>query len=361
MIDTAQHTRRDFFAGAMPNPALRRSSAFGMGFLGDLLGLSDSLLKMKRQAMNAIFEVITPLISQTSARETGLQALDEIDHIEELLTIWRGFSELAALNQNAASQSVAVSPELFEVLLLAQRVHRETQGAYDITSTPLSRCWGFFEKSGRKPEPEDLQTARECVSFNSVCINKQNRRVRFKKPGIELNPASIGKGYALDRALAVARHNGLENVLLNGGFSSALAHGSPFWQEGWHFDIRNPFDHSCPLARVCLKDRGFSSSGNELQHFEYQGKTYGHIIDPRSGYPVTHFANVNVLAPTAAEAEAYATAFYVMQFDEIQALCARRPELEVLILHTPDEDGRTKLSTINLKPESAEVMYDAKS
>ena len=263
------------------------------------LGLDRSYARLKREAMATDFEIIYCAYEKPETRAVGMKMLDEVDRIESIFNIWQGECELQKVNQRAAIEPVHVSKEVYNLVKIAQLYYKRTEGAYDITCTPLTRRWGFFQRQGRLPSPDELAEARNKTGMDFVELNNTEHTIFFKREGIELTPASIGKGFALDCALRIARQRGLKNVLTRGGFSSVCASGAPAWKTVWEINIRNPLDSSKPLAKIGLCDQGFSSSGDQLQHFVHEGKKYGHIIDPRTGWPAGHLSLVNVIAPTA--------------------------------------------------------------
>jgi thiamine biosynthesis lipoprotein len=230
---------------------------------------------------------------------------------------------------------VPVEPRLLEILRLAQRIHAETAGAYDITSTPLWRAWGFARREGRVPTPEQLAEARRYVGGKFVEIDPQARTVRFLQPGMELNLGSIGKGYALDRAAERLLAAGVGDFLLHGGQSSVLARGSRrsgTGRDGWTVGIHDPLRRGRRIGRLRLRDRALGTSGSANQSFRHGGRRYAHILDPRTGWPAEGVWSATVLAPTAAEADALSTAFFVMGADAAFRYCRTRPELAAVLV-----------------------------
>ncbi|HEV2667479.1 MAG TPA: FAD:protein FMN transferase [Blastocatellia bacterium] len=289
---------------------------------------------VSRAAMACRFEVTLPLEDQAGV-STARQALDEVDRLEARLTIFRESSEVSFINREAAASPVCVEQSLFSLLLLCRDLCRETGGAFDITSGPLSRCWGFLRRQGRIPEPDEIEAAKELVGGDKLLFDSESRAVRFARPGVEINLGSIGKGYALDRIAAVMRRR-VRTALLSAGSSSILAIGGG--NNGWTVGVRHPANKERRLAVARLRDAALSTSGGEEQFFEYSGKRYGHIIDPRTGWPADATANVTVIAssPTvgAAVTDALATAFYVGGPELAEAYCDAHPGVLVLMLES---------------------------
>ncbi|MEW6234336.1 MAG: FAD:protein FMN transferase [Candidatus Omnitrophota bacterium] len=350
--------RRSFFSEGFKKLAGQAAEALDLKNPLAFLGLDRSYVRMRREAMASHFEVIFGTYEKAQARETGMYVLDEIDRFDYLLNIWRGRSELKEVNERAALEPVPVGEEIAEMVKLAKRIHRETEGAFDITTTPLSRCWGFFQRKGVIPHPEDIEAAKKRIGMDGIALDEERKTIQFTKPDIEITPASIGKGLALDHAMKIARDRGLKDVLLNGGFSSVLASGAPAWKESWQIDVRNPFDCERPIARLQLKNQGFSSSGSEEQFFLHEGKRYGHIIDPRTGWPSCKVFSVSVVAPTAALAEALSTAFCVMGVEKTLEYCENRKDKDIgaILIPMPDDKGRSEIIASNFNTDCVEVL-----
>lgn len=282
--------------------------------------------------MATTFSVVLPF-GTPHARDAACKALDLIGHLERQLTVYDDGSEVSRLNRLAGRASVPVEPRLFGLLQLAARISEETAGAFDVTAGPLIKAWGFFERKGAVPLEADLTEELSRVGMRGVVLEDESRRVRFLKPGMEINLGSIGKGYALDRAAEFLIERGVDSALLNGGTSSVLAIGSPpNCADGWTVGIKHPFGQGRRLAVVRLRDRALATSAPTYQHFRYNDRTLGHLIDPRTGRPAQGMASATAVAPTAAEADALSTAFFVMGVEGTRAYCEGRPEIGAVLL-----------------------------
>src|SRR5262245_16883617 len=193
------------------------------------------------------FEVVLPGqdVRFVSAART---ALNLADRLEARLTVFRPTSELSRVNRLAASEPVPVHPGLFGLLQQAVDLHAATAGAFDITSTPLSRCWGFLQRAPRVPDDESIAAARALVGMPLVELDEKAATVRFARPGIELNLGSIGKGYALDRMGEKLRRMGVRDALISAGGSSILALGTD--RDGWPIDITSKLCRGARLAAL---------------------------------------------------------------------------------------------------------------
>jgi FAD:protein FMN transferase len=270
--------------------------------------------------------------------------------LEEQMTVYRARSEIGRLNRHAFAAPVRVESRLFGLLELAAQIHRETDGAYDITAGALIKAWGFFRGPRRVPAESERTAAQERVGMRWVTLDAQRRTVRFQRPGLEINLGSIGKGYALDRlARLLGEEWGVSRMLLHGGSSSVYARGSfPDGERGWQVAILHPWQRQRRLARVWLRDRALGTSAATHQHLEYNGQKLGHILDPRTGWPACGIASASVLAPSAAEADALSTAFYVGGLELAQRYCAAHPGIAAIVL--PEGEGAEPL-VMGLAPQ----------
>src|SRR5262249_8226414 len=141
-------------------------------------------------------------------------ALDEADRVEALLSVFRASSELTRINHEGVGGAADVDAEVLALLERCRVLHAETDGAFDITSSPLSRCWGFHQGQARVPSDAEIADACSLVGMPRVVIDEARRHVRFAVAGMSINFNAIGKGYALDRMADVMRHFGVRQTLL---------------------------------------------------------------------------------------------------------------------------------------------------
>jgi thiamine biosynthesis lipoprotein len=278
-------------------------------------------------------------------------ALDLVERLEDQLTVYRAESEVQHINRCAMDEPVPVEPRLFEILLLAQRVYQESEGAFDITSGPLSEAWGFSRRRGRVPHPAEIADAVSRVGMSDVVLDKEARTIMFRRPGITVNLNSLGKGYALDRMAELLAEHEVNDYLLHSGKSSVLARGDHPGRppgSGWAIGLRHPLRPTERLAAFFLFDGSLSTSGSGTQFFRRRGRLYGHILDPRTGQPAEGVFSATVLAPTAVEAESLSTAFYVMGSEKVADYCANRPEIAALLVCPGTREGTVRLHNCGL-------------
>ena len=186
---------------------------------------------------------------------------------------------------------------------VSTRYRERTDGAFDVSIGALVKAWGFRDEKPRVPSETEIKAALTGVGPVAV----EGRTVRLNE-GTAVDPGAIGKGMAVDRAIEMLRAEGVTRAFVDFG-STARAIGT------WEVPLRGG-------GRCRLTDRAIATSGGSEQAFKKDGKSYGHILDPRTGRPVEGVVEVHVVADTAAEADAMSTAIFVRKSlpDELPAV-----------------------------------------
>ena len=211
-----------------------------------------------REAMGCRFEVVFNAGEVAEATELGCGALDLVDEIEARISVYRGSSELSAINQ-AAGEWVAVSSDTLALLELARGLSAATAGGFDVAAGPLVRVWGFLRRQGRTPGDAELAAALAVSGTRWLELDLAGGRARLTATGAELNPGAIGKGWAIDHAVDWLRAAGVASVLVHGGQSSVRACGiqgpSLPGRSGWKVGLRHPLRPGRRLATITLADQ----------------------------------------------------------------------------------------------------------
>ncbi len=270
------------------------------------------ITQVTHRAMATEFAVLLPS-HHAGAVEPVVEALDYLDEIEDALTIYRQQSEISRLNMIAADQPVTLSAETFSLIERSVLWSARTGGAFDITAGPLVEAWGFTRRRGRKPTPQEVDRALACVGYQHLQLDTKRRTVSFNRPGMSVNLGGIGKGDALDRIAARLRAAGITDFLIHGGSSSVIAVGDQTRDSGmgWAVGISHPTKPRRRLGGIWLRNRALATSGSGKQFFHHRGRRFGHVIDPRTGYPAGDLLALTVVTPSAADADACSTGFFV--------------------------------------------------
>ncbi len=272
----------------------------------EMLRISSSL-----DAMGTTFTIVAYDEDRARLESATDEAFEEVRRLDALLSNYKRDSEWSRVNREAATRPVAVSQELFDLLAACIDYSRRSGGAFDITVAPLVKIWGFYKGSGRLPHRAEIRDAMAKVGFEGLILDPVSRTVRFAKPGMEIDPGGIGKGYAVDRVVAVLKAAGIGVALVSAGGSSIYALGAPPGQAGWKVKIRHPKSPSETIEETILNNESMSTSGSYEKFFVVGGKRYTHIFDPRTGYPATGAVSVSVVAPKTIDSEAWTKPFFI--------------------------------------------------
>lgn len=306
---------------------------------------------LARHAMATRFEMVLHGAKPTALRAAGEAALDEIERLEGVLSLYRPSSEIANVNAGAADEPVRVSVPVFRLIQRALDLARETAGAFDVTIGPLMRCWGFMADSGRVPTADELAEARARVGWQFVELDPGEFTVRFGRPGMMLDLGAIGKGYAIDVAVDFLREAGVESALIHGGTSSIYAMGHPPDAPAWKVAVRGPEDalesgtapphpvaipqggtsEVADLPTYLLRDTALSVSAVWGKSFQTADKRYGHVIDPRTGQPAGDAVLAAVSLPSTTETDALSTALLTLGRAGVAEIVRCRPEAKCLV------------------------------
>lgn len=295
---------------------------------------------LRTNAMATDFDVIFNPDGPEQQLAAASEALDEVHRLEAQLTVYRDDSEVSLINLTAHGRPVAVESNLYRLLRRAGDVHRRTEGAFDPTAGAIIQLWRRCRRESRIPTPDEVADALSRTGFSHVSLDDATESISFNRPGMAFDLGAIGKGYAVDRAGEILTRHEVKDWLVHGGKSSVLAHGRHAGHDGWPIGLRNPLFPDRPFLTLLLKDAALSTSGTAVNWFRHEGKRYGHILDPRTGWPVESMLSVSVIAPDAALSDALSTAFFVLGVEKALACCDNFPEAGV-ILFPPPQDGRT--------------------
>lgn len=314
-----------------PQPgALSRRDVLGLGAARREARSPGHWIRVHRAAMACRFEVtlsdeMAPLVPAV------LEALGEAERVESLLTVFRTSSEVGRLNGEAATRAVTASEELFTLLERCRDLHAATGGAFDPTTLPLTRAWGFLERRPARPTDDALVEARGSAGMDRVALDQECRAVRFLASGMGLNFGSIGKGYAVQRIADALASRGAADALVSAGGSSVAAVGP----RRWSVDVVARAAGR-RIARLRMRRAALGTSGAGEQFLEVDGVRYAHVIDPRTGWPVAGTLSASVVTDDGADADALATACFVGGEDVARSVAARPRTLVILARVDPD-------------------------
>jgi len=262
-----------------------------------------------------------------------------LDSIDNALSPFNENSIITAVNNN---KDINVNDDFIKVFTLAKEVNRETAGAFDITVAPLVNAWGFGFKNGTFPTDAEVDSIRAFVGFDKVRL--EGRRVIKDDPRIMLDCSAIAKGYAVDRVAGMLRNHGISNFLVEIG-GEIVVSGNNSQGKEWSIGVTKPVDDTLSVNGdlqmvMTITDRAMATSGNYRNYYVKDGHKYAHTISPSTGKPAeSNMLSATVIAPTCAEADAYATAFMVIGKEQALQILRRQNDKRYILIY--DDNGKT--------------------
>lgn len=295
-------------------------------------GQETQLFYLSHSAMGTTYSLYLYAHSQSEADSDAASVFDEIDRLEALLSNYQESSELSRINREASDAAVTTDPETFHFLQTSLAWSARSHGAFDITVGKLMKAWGFFRANGNVPTKAELAHVRNQTGWQRVQLNRTQRTVRFLFPGIELDPGGIGKGYAVERAVAMLRVEHVAAALLSAGSSTIYALGAPPGQAGWKVRVPALGHAERTISTVTMRDTSLSTANCSEKHFLSNGHLYCHIMDPRTLYPVEGMLQVTMIAPSATDSDALSNALFVLGPARSAQLLRQYPQDSALVI-----------------------------
>jgi len=276
-------------------------------------------------------------VSKSKGEDIGAFIRHELDALENELSHWKTDSALSRWNQSNDTEWQSVPRSLAETVAVARQIGKETRGAMDITAAPLITLWGFGPHSAPVdiPSDEQIADALKRVGWNHIEVRTYLPALKKDHADVQINVAAVAEGYTMDTLIDMLKTEGLKNFLLEiGGEVAAIGHapdGKP-----WRVGVQLPDGaqgeslETLPLTNTCI-----ATSGSYRHRFEKEGRSYSHLIDPRTGRPVEHkLVSVSVIHPRCVLADGYATALMIFGPEKGREV-AQRLGLRVIWLEEP--------------------------
>lgn len=286
--------------------------------------------------MGSVFTIAVSSTDSLVAREAAYKAFARIDEINLALSDYSEASETWQLNAATPGGWVAVSPDLSKVLVMSQRLHEQTFGAFDPTIGQLVQLWRRARRKNEVPPRLQINEALLLKGFDALELDTSQHphKIRYLREGVQLDFGGIGKGYAADEALRVLTDAGFPASFVSAS-SSIAAGDAPDDRPEWTFMMENQRKEggsTSGIEQVIQCTNCFiASSGDLYQYLELRGRRYSHIIDPETGEALSNGSFAIVLAPSAALADAYATAFCVMEMEDVRRFLEANTDISAMV------------------------------
>ncbi len=241
-------------------------------------------------------------------------AIKEISRIESLISSWDKNSQTSLINNSAGIKPVQVDKELFDLIYRSIRISDLTQGAFDISYASMDKLWYFDREMKNLPTSQQIAESVSKVGFQNIVLDEKNRTVFLKLKGMKIGFGAIGKGYAADKAKDILIENNVQSGIINAS-GDLTAWGQKPSGDDWMVAVVNPLNKSKVFSWLPIKNSSIVTSGNYEKFFSIGGKSYSHIIDPRTGYPSEGILSVTIISENAELADALATSVFVLGTD----------------------------------------------
>ena len=281
-------------------------------------------------------------VSYQSSHDLQPEIEAELKRVDASLSPFNKQSIITAVNNN---RPVKLDDRFIEVFTLAEKISKETNGAFDITVAPLVNEWGFGFKTGVAPTRHVIDSLRAIVGYQKVRL--QDGVIRKADPRIMLDCSAIAKGYGSDCVARLLRKHGIDNFMVEIGGEVVTSGINPD-RMPWRIGVTKPTDDSLSVdgelqTVLGVTVRALATSGNYRNFYYKGGRKYAHTIDPKTGYPIQHnILSATVLADDCATADAYATSFMVLGLDGARRILKRHPELMAYLIYS-DAKGNNKV------------------
>jgi len=267
--------------------------------------------------------------------------------VDEQLSNWREDSEISRFNRQQTTDWQTVSPAILYLVSVAREIHDRTGGCYDLTVKPLFELWGFARHEQAIPSAEAIRQVLAHVGMDKLEVDPANRRMRKRDPHVEISLDSIAQGYTVDVLAQMLEDRGIHNYLAEIGgemkVKGVKADGS-----SWRVAIEKPTPMAREVQRILelheVAGMAVMTSGTYRNFFESGGKSYSHILDPRTGQPVTHnLLSTTVLHEDPTLADAWSTALLCV--GEVEgARIAEQESLKALFIYREGNELKERMS-----------------
>ena len=267
--------------------------------------------KFSFRAMGTLCQItFYPTGSRVAGEQFKTAAIQWVAEFEARYSRYLPESRVSQINHAAGKNWVEVDEETDRIFSLCHELFFLTRGAFDPTAMPLIQLWNWKATPPVIPSEAEIQAAKELVGWSKV--QRRKGGIFLPRPGMSIDLGGIGKEYAVDRVMQIAAQHGVANALVDFGQDLSMR-GAPLHKPAWHIGLEDPARPGKCWASLAIKDRAVATSGDYLRNFQINGRRYGHILDPRTGYPVDNGCRaVSVVAPTCTIAGILSTSAFIL-------------------------------------------------
>lgn len=278
--------------------------------------LAQDLVSIKKDLvlMGSDFQITVVAANESIGNANIEAAVAEMKRVERMISSWDKNSETSQINRNAGLKPTKVSPELFGLIQRALKISEITDGAFDITYASADKLWRFDGSMDKIPTDEEIKKSVSKIGFEKIKLDVDAQTVFLLESGMKIGFGAIGKGYAADRAKALLLSKEVKAGIINAS-GDLTTWGNKADGGKWMVGISNPLNKRKVFGWLPVMESSVATSGNYEKYVVFKGKKYSHIIDPRTGYPISGISSVSIFAKKVELCDALATAVFVMGKD----------------------------------------------
>lgn len=326
MLKKVKNAFAAFFSGKSGKLRSFFSALIILAFLS-VYGYSFLQQREKYEQTEFLFDTpCTITVYGKEAKNAVSSAMRELKKIHSLADAKDRESDVARMNGAAANVPVKVDARTYTILKTAYRIYKDSGGAFDITVAPVSSLWNFVSENAKPPSGESISAALENVGFDKITLNGKEQTVTKSANGVKIDLGGAAKGFAADAAAEIIKGFNVSGAVIDlGGNVLCLGQNAASRQKNWRIGIQLPFSQlgDCKLV-ITLQNGAAVTSGTYQRCFEYNGKLYHHILDPKTGFPSNHSYNsVTIQTDSALTADCLATACFVLGANDGWALAQK--------------------------------------
>ena len=312
-----------------------------------LINAQDKSYTKVVKLMGSRFEIT--VVAENDAQSSNYIniAIDEITRIEKLISDWDPNTQVSEINKQAGLKAVKVDKELFDLIKRSIQISKLTQGAFDISFASIDKIWKFDGSMKSMPTSDEIKKSAEKIGYQNIILDEVNSTVFLKNVGMKIGFGAIGKGYAADKTKKL-----LINLKVKAGIINASGDLNSWGKQPngdfWKVGITNPLNKEKVFSWLPINNSAVVTSGNYEKFVEFEGVRYTHIINPKTGYPVTGLNSVTIFSQSAELADALATAVFVMGLETGLDFINQLKEVECIIIDADNKIHTSKNIKLNI-------------
>jgi len=288
-------------------------------------------VKETREMMGTFVTITVMAEDEAAARDALNKSFEEVQRVSDLMSRFSQNNSVYQLNNFGYNKTVVVEPELASMMEKSLYYSNVSGGAFDITVVPILNLWNTAKNTSRVPTPEEINETLRHVGYAKLVVDSNASTAYFTEPNMSITLDGIAKGYAVDKAIETLQSLGIQHALVDAG-GDMRALGSKPDGSSWAIALQNPRDEGDYLTIINLTGKSVATSGDYEQYFMLENKRMHHIVDPRTGQSAEECISVTVLSEKAVDADALATALFVMGPERGIALAEYLPDTEALVI-----------------------------